>query len=113
MLAVDLAAPLDVIRAVISDRDGRPVGIVFISSFLSIVRSPDREIYGALKRVHERVLQGLAASQPGLRLMIVRISKRIPPEGESAEAGRLGSAVLKDTGRGNECCIMELRVGWR
>lgn len=95
IVAADLTAPLDVIRAVLSERGGGQVGIVYISSFLSVVFSPDRAIYGALKRIHERVLLGLAASQPELRLMIVRVSKRIPTEGESGEAVRLGSAVLE------------------
>ena len=94
ILAVDLAVPLDVIRAVFPERESRPVGVVFISSILSVVKSPDREIYGALKRIHERALQGLAAARPDLRLLIVRISKRIPTDGESPETGRLGTAVL-------------------
>jgi NADP-dependent 3-hydroxy acid dehydrogenase YdfG len=93
IVATDLTAPLDVIRAVLSDRRGGRVDIVYISSFLSVVFSPDRAIYGALKRIHERALLGLAASQPEMRLMIVRVSKKIPVEWESREAVRLGAAV--------------------
>lgn len=95
LFSVDLASPLDVIRAVLPERGGRSVGVVFISSILSAVKSPDREIYGALKRIHERTLEGLAASRPDLRLLIVRVSKRIPTDGWSPEADRLGAAVLK------------------
>jgi len=100
IVATDLTVPLDVIRAVLSDRRGDQVGIVYISSFLSVVLSPDRAIYGALKRIHEKVLLGLAASHPGVRLMIVRVSRRIPIEGESREAKRLGAAVLEGYRKG-------------
>jgi NADP-dependent 3-hydroxy acid dehydrogenase YdfG len=93
ILAVDLSIPLDVMRAVLAGRGSRPVGILFISSFLSVVKSPDREIYGAVKRIHEKALLALAASQPALRLLIVRISKRIPADEESPDATRLGLAV--------------------
>ena len=102
IVAVDLTAPLDVIRAVLSDRRGGPIGIVYISSFLSVVYSPDRAIYGALKRIHEKVLLGLAASHPEVRLMIVRISKRISTEAESRGAESLGVAVFEGYKRGKK-----------
>ncbi|MCL1925704.1 MAG: SDR family NAD(P)-dependent oxidoreductase [Syntrophorhabdaceae bacterium] len=102
IVAVDLTAPLDVIRAVISDRCGGPIGIVYISSFLSVVPGPDRAIYGALKRIHEKVLLGLAASHPEVRLMIVRISKRISSGAESREAEDLGAAVVEGYQRGKK-----------
>ena len=102
IVATDLTVPLDVIRAVLSDRRDDLIGIVYISSFLSVVLSPDRAIYGALKRIHEKILLGLAASQPKVRLMIVRISKKISVEEESGEAGRLGAAVLEGYRRGKK-----------
>ena len=102
IVSTDLTAPLDVIRAVLSNRRGGQIGIVYISSFLSVVLSPDRAIYGALKRIHEKVLLGMAASQPEVRLMIVRISGRISTEGESSEARRLGAAVLDGYQRGEK-----------
>lgn len=102
ILSVDLTAPLDLVRAVLPEPGGRPLGVVFISSFLSVVRSPGREIYGSLKRVHEMALQGLADSRPDLRLLIVRVSKRIPTDMGSPEAGRLGAAVLKGYREGKQ-----------
>jgi len=101
ILAAELSTPFEVVQSVFANRDGRPVGILFISTMLSVVKSPDREIYGALKRIHEKVLMGLAASQPDLRLLIVRISKWIPPDAESPETKKLGSAVL-DAYRGGK-----------
>ncbi len=95
LLAVDVAVPLDLVRALLPELGGRPFGVIFISSFLSAVRSPGREIYGSLKRVHETALRGMADSRPGLRLLIVRVSKRIPTDMGSPEAGRLGAAVRK------------------
>jgi len=95
LLAVDLKTPLDLVRSLLPERGGRPFGVVFISSILSAVTSPDREIYGALKRIHEISLRGLAASRPDLRLLIVRVSRRIPTDDKSPEADRLGAAVLK------------------
>jgi NADP-dependent 3-hydroxy acid dehydrogenase YdfG len=94
IVAADLLTPFEVIKAVIANRGNRPVGILFISTMLSVVKSPDREIYGALKRIHEKILLGIAASQPDLRLLIVRISKWIPPDVENMETKKLGLAVL-------------------
>jgi hypothetical protein len=95
LLAVDLTAPLDLVRALLPVPGGRPFGVVFISSFLSMVHSPGREIYGSLKRIHEKALLSMASSHPDLRLLIVRVSKRIPVDSESLEARELGAAVLK------------------
>lgn len=94
-LAVDLTVPLDLVRSLLPDQVGRPFGVVFISTVLSAVRSPGREIYGSLKRVHEKALLGLSADRPDFRLLIVRVSKRIPADAESIEARKLGRAVLK------------------
>jgi NADP-dependent 3-hydroxy acid dehydrogenase YdfG len=94
IIAADLLTPFELIQAVLANRGSRPVGILFISTMLSVVKSPDREIYGALKRIHEKILLGMAASQPDLQLLIVRISKWIPPDVESMETKKLGLAVL-------------------
>ncbi len=106
VVAVDLLAPLDLVRSVLADRGSRPrpVGIVFISSFLAAVESPDRAIYGALKRIHEKALEGMAAELPDLRLLIVRVSKRIPVAGDGPEARKLGAAVQRGYLSGK--CIM-------
>ncbi len=101
ILAAELTTPFEVVQSVLANREGRPVGILFISTMLSVMKSPDREIYGALKRIHEKVLLGLTASQPELRLLIVRISKWIPPDAESPETKKLGLAVL-DAYRGGK-----------
>jgi hypothetical protein len=95
ILAVDLTVPLDLVRRLLPDPGGRSFGVVFVSTFLSVVRSPGREIYGSLKRVHEKALEGLSAARPDLRLLIVRVSKRIPADAESPAARELGAAVLK------------------
>ena len=102
ILTADLLTPFEVIQSVLANRDSRPVGILFISTMLSVVKSPDREIYSALKRIHEKVLLGLAASQPDLRLMIVRISKWIPPDVENPETKKLGLAVLNGYREGKQ-----------
>jgi NADP-dependent 3-hydroxy acid dehydrogenase YdfG len=101
ILSVDLSAPLGLLRALLSEGGGRPFGVVFISSICAAVRNPGREIYGTLKRLHEKTLLRLAASEPALRLLIVRVSKRIPVDGESPETARLGRAV-RDGYRGGK-----------
>ncbi|MGH9665103.1 MAG: SDR family NAD(P)-dependent oxidoreductase, partial [Bryobacteraceae bacterium] len=99
-VAVDLLAPLDLIRSLAGRRCGRQTRVVFISSVLAAVPSPRRLIYGSLKRIHEEALAALARSEPGVTVLIARLAKVISPDYPSRDAARFASAVRRSFDEG-------------
>src|SRR5690349_13431772 len=99
---VDLLVPLELVENVLVSQDGRPLGIVFVSTVLTMVKSPNRAIYSGLKTIHEVCLRSLLSSHDGSYLLIVKIAKVIPPEKRSLATKRLGKAIKKafDTKKG-------------
>lgn len=94
-LSVDLLAPVDVVREILRRANGRAVGIVFVSSVLSLVRSPGRDVYGSLKRLQERVLETLAGAHPASSLLTVMVGARIARDRPTRAARDLARAVFR------------------
>lgn len=94
-VAVDLLAPLELVRALVARREGRPARVVFISSVLAAVPNPSRVIYGSLKRMHEEALLALARSEPDVRVLIARLAKPMSPDRPSRDAARFAAAVRR------------------
>jgi short-subunit dehydrogenase involved in D-alanine esterification of teichoic acids len=99
-VAVDLLAPLELIRSVVGCRGSRQTHVVFISSVLAAVPSPRRVIYGSLKRMHEEALLAFARSEPGVRVLIARLAKPISPDHPSRDAARFAAAVRRSFDEG-------------
>lgn len=97
---VDLVAPLELVRRALAAR--RSLGVIFVSSVLAGVRSPRRVVYSSLKRIQEQALRSLQASQPEMRLLIVRVGKMIPPDAPTPAAARLARAVRLAYARGKQ-----------
>lgn len=92
---VDLLAPLELIGNVLISQGERPLGIVFVSTILTLVKSPNRAIYSGLKRIHELCLRSLQSSHGGLSLLIVKIAKVIPANEKSLATEKLAKAIRR------------------
>lgn len=104
-VAVDLLAPIELIRALLSACGDRVVNVVYVSTILAVVRSPRRVIYSSLKVLHERALQKLAGARPRMRLMVVRVATVIPADRRSRQAEKLGMAVRRSFDRGRHVLL--------
>jgi short-subunit dehydrogenase len=90
---VDLLAPLDLILCLNARQSGRPLRVVFVSSVLAVVRSPDRAIYGLFKSIHEHALRRLQSALPGVGVLVVRVGKVLPAVRATADTLKLAAAV--------------------
>jgi short-subunit dehydrogenase len=86
---VDFFAPLDLVLALRQRQPAHPPRTVFISSVLAGLPSPDRDIYGSLKRLQEASLRQAAALWPGLDVRVIRVGKLLATGPASADTSRL------------------------
>ena len=93
-VTVDLLAPFELVKNIVASRNPHPVKVIFVSTVLTLVKSPNRSIYSELKILHERCLKSLVASHNGY-LLIVKVGKVIPPDEPTAETGKLAKAVTR------------------
>jgi len=92
---VDVLAPLQLVAHLRASQPGRPLSIVFVSTVLTVVRSPNRIIYSNLKAIHERCLRALAQSHHELYVLIVKVAKVIPPDIRTPDTEKLAKVVRK------------------
>lgn len=80
----DLLTPVEFVLALLQAQPAvyskdAPLHVIFISSVLAKLYSPDRDIYAAYKRLQAAFLQRIAALHPGqVRLTVVTIGMRLP-----------------------------------
>jgi hypothetical protein len=72
-----------------------PPAVIFISTVLTLLKSPGRVIYTALKAIYETYLLKWKGSFPGNRLLIVYVGTVISRTSESAKPMKLASAVAR------------------
>lgn len=83
--------------------------VIFISSVLALVRSPDRKVYSLLKQVQEAQLHLWQRQQKGFRLLVVHVGTLIDRRGPPAQASHLTAAVVKAFQEGRE----HILYGWK
>lgn len=88
----DLLVPVRLIQH-ISETTIRPLKVIFISSVLASVRSPDRLLYSSLKSLQEMCLAKLLDQRKENKLLVVRVGKVIPHAQSSNKAKQLASAI--------------------
>lgn len=80
----DLLTPVELVMALLQAQHAvytkdAPLHVIFISSVLAMIHSPDRDIYAAYKRLQAAFLQRIAALHPErIRFTIVTIGTRLP-----------------------------------
>ena len=92
--SVEVSAPLELVRTVATGSKD-PVRVIYISSILAVLPTPNRRIYGSLKGIHERALSALTASTPRLRSQIFRVATIVNPDVRTAKAQSLGCEVKR------------------
>ncbi len=75
--------------------------VVFISTVLAIVKTPEREIYSTVKRLVEIYLEKLATAEPAVKVLIFRVGKLIDPKKDSPEAKAMAKMVQHVLSTGN------------
>jgi short-subunit dehydrogenase len=91
--SVDLIAPVRLIQELSKHRGTAPLAVIFVSSLLALVRSPNRSVYGGLKSAHELFLKRILESQPARKLLIVRVGIPLPTGTVTDRTVRLGQAA--------------------
>jgi len=98
-LRVELSAPLELVAA-LAARRSTPLVVVYISSILAVTPSPNRQIYGGLKALHEAALRRMARATGRLDVRIVRVGTIIDADRRTPRASALGRAVRTALDRG-------------
>lgn len=88
----DVLSHLDIYQQVARLNKKHP-DVVFISTVLSIVKTPDREIYSSVKRMLEIYLEKMRLSAPDVKILVFRVGKTINPECDNGEAIALARSV--------------------
>ena len=92
--AVDLVAPIRLVQAISKRRGESRLGVIFVSSLLAVVKSPNRAVYGGLKSAQEVILRQVMGA-PGRRLLIVRVGTPLPTEEVTGRTVRLAQAARR------------------
>ena len=74
--------------------------IIFITTILSILKTPEREIYYSAKRMIEIYLEKIIAHEKKAKILIFRIGTLINSNQDNAKAGLLAKKVKRDFSRG-------------
>lgn len=105
--AVDLVAPVRLVQAISKQRGAAALGVIFVSSLLAVVKSPNRAVYGGLKSAQEVILRQVMGA-PGRRLLIVRVGTPLPTEEATGRTVALAGAARKAWEENRK----ELFYGW-
>lgn len=103
----DLLAPIHAVNRIFEKLERKP-DIIFISSVLASIRSPNREIYGSLKRLQEIYWERLLKKSGKGSLLIVRVGKKISHTSSDAIATDLANEIYSNYLQKNKV----LGYGW-
>jgi NADP-dependent 3-hydroxy acid dehydrogenase YdfG len=74
-IRADALHPLEYIEALLQWQAGHPLRVCLVSSFLADIQSPDRQVHGALKFLHEAGLKACFDAHPELTVRIFKIGR--------------------------------------
>jgi short-subunit dehydrogenase len=100
IIQADVLSHLEIYRQLATLNKFHP-NVVFISTILSIVQTPGREIYSAAKRLIEIYLEKLRAAEPDVRVLIFRVGKLIDPKQDNFKAKVMAERVSRELSAGN------------
>jgi short-subunit dehydrogenase len=93
-LLSDLVMPIRLINELIKNSNN-PLKIIFISSVLEMVPSPNKILYGSLKFLQNLCLKQLEIKNDNLNLLVVRVGSVVPYEKSSYIAKNLAREIHK------------------
>jgi short-subunit dehydrogenase len=88
----DLVVPVKLIQ-ILRSQSAKPLKVIFISSILASVPSPDRQFYGSLKMLQEICLHKLFESCKDTELLIVKVGTVVPHDRLSQRSINLAKAI--------------------
>jgi len=91
-IAADLISRTELLGQILFQQDKMPA-VLYISTVLTLVKSPERVVYTSLKSLYESYLQMLKAENPDFRLLVVYVGTLIDTKEASAKARKLATAV--------------------
>ena len=104
IIQADVLSHLDIYQQLTRLNKKHP-DVVFISTVLAIVKTPQREIYSAAKRLTEIYLEKIATTEPNARVLIFRVGKLIDPKQDSLKAKAMAERVQHELLEGNVTTI--------
>lgn len=103
----DLLAPIQLVRKISINLKNHP-DIIFVSSVLASVKSPNKEMYSALKRLQEIYWEQLFRSDKSGSLLIVKVGKKISHSSSSFISKDLANKIYENYQLKNNI----LNYGW-
>jgi NAD(P)-dependent dehydrogenase (short-subunit alcohol dehydrogenase family) len=88
----DLVAPIKIIQSLRGKSD-KALKVIFISSILASVPSPDRRLYGSLKLLQEICLYRIFESSKDIELLVVKVGTVVRHDRPSERSSNLAKAV--------------------
>lgn len=103
----DLLVPIQLVKKISINSKKHP-DVIFISSVLASIKSPNKEMYSALKILQEIYWERLFRQNNSGSLLIVRVGKKIPYSASSFMAKDLANKTYKNYKLSNNV----LNYGW-
>src|ERR1035438_8885301 len=100
-VSADFLSRIEIMDHILRNQDAAPA-MIFVSTVLTMVKSPGRNIYTALKTLHETYLTKLRDSRSDFNLLLVYVATVIDARNETSKPRRLASAVVKAFNSGKE-----------
>jgi short-subunit dehydrogenase len=97
----DLLSRAEIIDHILRNQDSAPA-MIFISTVLTLVKSPGRRVYTALKTLNETYLKQIKGSRSDFYLLIVYVGTVIDSRHDTHKSTRLATAVSQAFAKGNE-----------
>lgn len=94
LIAADFTSRIKLFEYLSRTQDSQPA-VIFISTVLTLVKSPGRVVYTALKGLAETYLRKLCESRPESHLLIVYVGTVIDPKGDTGKPTKLAAAVAE------------------
>lgn len=103
----DFLSRTEIMDHVLENQDSAPA-MIFISTVLTLVKSPGRSIYTALKTLNETYLTKIKNSRSDFYLLMVYVGTVIDTRHETHKPKKLASAVAHAFGKKNETLFFGL-----
>lgn len=93
-VSADFSSRIELMEHILQSQDIAPA-MIFISTVLTLVKSPDRTIYIALKTLYATYLSKIKNSRPNFHLLIVYVGTIIDTKNDTPKPKQLAVAVFK------------------
>jgi short-subunit dehydrogenase len=107
IIQADVIAHMELLK-IISENNARHPNVIFISTILTRIKTPDREIYSMAKRIMEIYLQKIAKTKPNVKILIFHIAKIIDTKHDRLKAKTMAKSLYLSSLEGGSTIIYGL-----